>query len=101
MKVRKYTGARFDFRLTIIKPAASGLTMSVAVFGVHRLLNVLFGSIIDSTNMANALATALAILTGVVVYVFMLFATRAITSEELKLMPKGDKLIRIFARFKK
>ena len=101
MAVRKYTGARFDFRLTIVKPGISGLTMSVAVFGVHQLLNVLFNSIIDSTNMANALATALAILTGVVVYVFMLFATRAITSEELKLMPKGDKLIRIFARFKK
>ncbi len=101
MAVRRYTGARFDFRLTLIKPAISGLVMSGAVFGVHRLLVLLLGNSMSSSNMANALATALAIVTGVFVYGIMLVATKAITSEELKLLPKGDKLIRIFTRFKK
>ncbi len=101
MAVRKYTGVRFDFRLTVIKPMISGLVMSVVVYGSYRLFHMFLGSVMDSANMANALATALAILIGVFVYISMLFQTKAITSEELKLLPKGDKLIRIFTRFKK
>jgi stage V sporulation protein B len=101
MAVSKYTGARFDLRLTIIKPMISGLIMSGFVFGTHRLVYMVLGNIIGSVNKANALATALAILVGVVVYCVMLFTTRAITSEELKLLPKGDKWIRLFDRFKK
>ncbi|MGI6734127.1 MAG: putative polysaccharide biosynthesis protein [Anaerovoracaceae bacterium] len=99
--VSKYTGARFDLRLTIIKPLISGLVMSGFVFGTHRLVYIVLGNIMSSINKANALATALAILVGAVVYCVMLFKTKAITSEELKLLPKGDKWIRLFDRFKK
>jgi stage V sporulation protein B len=75
--------------------------MSGFVFGTHRLVYIVLGNIMSSINKANALATALAILVGAVVYCVMLFKTKAITSEELKLLPKGDKWIRLFDRFKK
>ena len=99
--VSKYTGTRFDLRLTIIKPLVSGLVMSGFVFAAHRVVYMVLGNVTDSVNKANALATVLAILVGVLVYFVMLLKTRTITSEELKLLPKGDKWIRLFDRFKK
>ncbi len=101
MAVRKYTGARFDMNVTVVKPLISGLAMAASVYGSYRLLSVVAGGILDSANMANALATAISIVIGCLVYTVMLIATDAITSEELKLLPKGDKFIRMFARFKK
>lgn len=99
--VRRYTGVGFDPGLTVIKPMAAGLTMSIVVYAVQRLFYIVLSNNTDSINMANALATAVSILIGAMVYIFMLIATKAITSEELKLLPKGEKLIRIFSRFKK
>jgi stage V sporulation protein B len=87
--------------LTIIKPLISGLVMSAFVFATHRVVYIVLGNIMDSINKANALATLLAILVGVLVYFVMLLKTRTITSEELKLLPKEDKWIRLFDRFKK
>ncbi|MDI9493017.1 MAG: polysaccharide biosynthesis protein [Bacillota bacterium] len=101
LAVTKYTGTRFDLRLTIIKPLISGLVMSAFVFATHRVVYIVLGNIMDSINKANALATLLAILVGVLVYFVMLLKTRTITSEELKLLPKEDKWIRLFDRFKK
>jgi stage V sporulation protein B len=99
--VRRYTGVGFDPGLTVIKPMAAGLTMSIVVYAVQRLLYIVLSNNTDSINMANALATAVSILIGAMVYIFMLIATKAITSEELKLLPKGERFIRVFSRFKK
>ncbi|MGI6727323.1 MAG: putative polysaccharide biosynthesis protein [Anaerovoracaceae bacterium] len=101
LAVRKYTGTRFDLGITVAKPLIAGIVMSICVFFIHRLTYGILGRILESDNFSNALATAFAILLGVLVYLFMLIRTRAISSEELKLLPKGDKLIRIFSRYKK
>lgn len=101
LAVRKYTGARFDLKLTVAKPLISGIVMGIFVFLFHSFVYGLLGRIIESYNMSNALATAGAIVFGALIYVIMLFVTRAISSEELRLLPKGEKLIRIYARFRK
>lgn len=92
MAVKKYTGARFDTMLTFIKPVTSALVMSGCVWGCYRLLYGFLG---------NGLSTIISILLGAVVYGVMLFATKAITSEELKLLPKGNKLIHVLNRVKR
>lgn len=99
--VKRYTGAVIDRRMTIYKPLAAGLVMSLCVYGAHFLLYRIAAGILSSANLANALAAAIAIFLGALVYGAMLIATRAISSEELKLFPKGEKLIRIFSRYKK
>lgn len=101
MAVRKYTGARFDFNITVVKPLISGLVMSLAVYGSYKIMAVVFGRTIESVNMANALATGLSILLGGVVYILMLFVTRAITKKEVEFLPKGDRIIKVFERLKK
>jgi stage V sporulation protein B len=101
LAVRKYTGARFDMKLTVAKPLTAAMVMSACVYIVYRFSYAILGTILESTNLANAISTAGSIVLGALVYGFVLISIRAITSEELKLLPKGEKLIRIFARFKK
>lgn len=92
MAVKKYTGAKFDFILTYIKPVIATLVMAgIAVF-VHR---VLFGI------TGNALATMIAICVAGSVYCVMIFATKSIKREEIVNLPKGNTLIKFFDKFKK
>ena len=42
----------------------------------------------------------IAILAAVVVYAFLIFAIRAITAEDVKLLPKGQKIYSVLRRFR-
>ena len=90
--VKKYTGVKFDLMLTYVKPIASALTMSAAVWVTYRIC---FGF------LGNALSAVIAVLVGVVVYSAMLFVTKAIREDELKVLPKGGKLIKIINKIKR
>lgn len=92
LAVKKYTGAKFDAKLTFIKPVAAGVVMSAAVWVSYRIFYGFLG---------NTLSTALSILIGAAVYALMLFVTKAITNEEIKLLPKGNKLIRVLNKLKR
>lgn len=91
--VCKYTGTHFDFMATAVKPFISSAVMGVCTWGCYYLLYMLF----DGSRMA----TVLAILFAVIVYVIMIFATKTITKAEVEKMPKGDKLVRILDKFMK
>ncbi|MDD4582910.1 MAG: polysaccharide biosynthesis protein [Eubacteriales bacterium] len=101
LAVRNYIGTGFDLKLTIIKPLIAVLVMSGCVYLSHRLHYEVLGKLMESDTISNALATIISISLGALVYGFMLITTKAISSEELKLLPKGEKLIRIFSRYKK
>lgn len=90
--VKRYTGVKFDFMLTYVKPVASALVMSAAVWISYRILLGFFG---------NALSTMLAVMIGAAVYCAMLFATKSIKKEELKSLPKGGKILNLMNKFKK
>lgn len=92
MAVKKYTGARFDFTLTYVKPVISTLFMAGAAVVVHRIL---FGIV------GNALATMIAVCVAGAVYCVMLFITKSIKREEIVNLPKGKTLLKIVDRFKK
>ena len=92
MAVKKYTGVKFDIMLTYIKPITSALVMSAAVWISYRIFFGFFG---------NALSTVFAVLIGVTVYGVMLFVTKSIKKEELKVLPKGGKLLNIINKIKR
>jgi stage V sporulation protein B len=83
--VRKHTKTSIDVGLTFFKPLLSASVMGVAVWVIHRMA---VGS------MGNSLATLLSITAGVAVYFSMILATKAVTMEEIGMMPKGDRLVR-------
>ncbi len=90
--VKKYTGVAFDLQMTLVKPLLSAGVMSLSVVVVHRTVSAFAGS---------SLATLLSVAVGVAVYFYMVLATGAVTVEELSALPQGDKLARLFGRWKK
>ncbi|MEL7657177.1 MAG: polysaccharide biosynthesis C-terminal domain-containing protein, partial [Bacillota bacterium] len=90
--VKKYTGVKFDIMLTYVKPITSALVMSAAVWVSYRIFFGFFG---------NALSTVIAVLIGVIAYCAMLFVTKSIKKEELKVLPKGGKLLNIINKIKR
>ncbi len=84
-----------------LKPGISAAVMGLAAWAVYGLaekvlLNTgLLSTGTDLTGTGNALATVAAIGVGVVIYFALILLTRAISRDDLSLMPKGDKIARL------
>lgn len=91
--VTKYTGTKFDYVATIVKPFISSAVMGICTWGSYHLLY----SLMDGSRIA----TLLAIVIAVIVYAIMIFVTKTVTKEEISRMPKGDKIVRILDKFMK
>ncbi len=87
--VMKYTGTRVDPVLSFAKPLTSSLIMGASVYGVYSLV---------SLKLGNALSTLVSIGCGVIVYVLMIFALKAISAEEIEGLPKGKTLLRLLRK---
>ncbi len=88
--VRLYSGISISVKDVFLKPFLSALGMAI----VARL-SFVFGSNI----IGEKLATIGAILVGGIVYIILLIVTGSITSTDLKLMPKGDKIAEKIEKF--
>ena len=86
------------------KPAAASAVMGGAAWAVYGLLSrVLTAEQVNEagetirvvSRMGNALGIFLAIAVAGVVYLVLVIALRAISRDDLALMPKGDKLARL------
>ncbi len=71
-----------------LKPLLASLVMGVGAWATYGLLSGPIG-------LGNSVSTMGAIAVGGVVYVVLVLALRAISKDELALMPKGDKIARI------
>lgn len=71
----------------LLRNGASAAVMGLAAWIVWSLLHAAMGSAL--------IPFAAAVLTGVVVYVVMVIVLRAITLEDMKLIPKGEKVAKL------
>ena len=87
-----------------VKPAVASAVMGGAAWAVYGLLSrILSSEQVDQagqtvravSRMGNALGIFLAIAVAGVVYLVLVIALRAISRDDLALMPKGDKLARL------
>ena len=90
------------------KPLAASALMGLGAWAVHGLMSKLFEAtgifmsadpvtheVLGLSRAGNAAATLLAILVAVVIYGVLVIALRAITKDDLMLMPKGEKIARM------
>ena len=89
--VKKLTGTKFDFSLSVWKPVFSGIIMGIAVLAVYYICRNVVG---------NSLSTLLSVAAGAAVYGIMLLKSRAIEAHEIKLLPKGEKLAKLLVKLK-
>lgn len=80
------------------RPGASVVVMGVAAWAVWNLLHGFLGNMtteIMGRPLGILIPFAAAVMTGVIVYLVMIIALRAITLEDMKLIPKGEKIAKL------
>ena len=92
-----YLGVRGRPKLKKIalKPAICTAVMGVAAWAVYGLASKLLTKVVGTGRMGIAVCMILAIGVAVVVYGVLIVFTGAITKEDVKLLPKGDKIVRL------
>ncbi|MEG2199927.1 MAG: polysaccharide biosynthesis C-terminal domain-containing protein, partial [Anaerovorax sp.] len=91
MAVKRYTNTKFDLKLSVLKPVISGAVMCVCVLAAYYAFVGIIG---------NSLAAVIAICVGGLVYGMMLLKTKSIETNEIKLLPKGDKIIKLLEKLR-
>jgi len=88
--IKKHIGFVPDFGKILVRPFASAVVCALAAMGGYWFFRQFFGR----------LAVVFAILFAAVVYFFVIFLFRAITREDVLLLPKGEKLCRLLGKMK-
>lgn len=86
----KHSKIRPNFFATTIKPLIGAVCSSVTAF----LTNMLLLSLIP-----QRLSTIFAIVTAVIVYIFVLLLLRTFTATEIKFLPKGEKIAKVLEKW--
>ena len=91
--VVKKTGVMPSVSRVFVRPLLAAVICAASALGVHLLFtNVL--------NMSGRLVTLIAIFAAVLVYALLVFAIRAITADDIRLLPKGEKILSVLAKIK-
>lgn len=77
------------------KPTLSAAIMGLAVWACYGLSSSILSTPQGLSNSGNALATLISVGVGGVVYLVLVVVLQAISPEDLKFMPKGDKIARL------
>ena len=90
-QLKKVSGIKLEIMDFVLKPMfTAALTLASSVF-VYKLLDNNFPVII---TLGSAIATA-----GIV-YIISIFAVKAVRKEDILLLPKGNKLVKILEKYK-
>ncbi len=87
--VAKHIGFVPKFGRVFIRPLIASLICAAAAFGSFKLIEMFIPA---------KIAVLLAILVAVLVYAVTVFLTRAITEDEIKMLPKGQKIANKLSR---
>lgn len=87
----KITGIQFRFVGLFWKPLVGGLLCAGAAYGVYGLLSHFIAS--------NSLKTLLAIGVAGIVYLLAVLLLRAITEDDVRMLPKGEKFAKLLAKY--
>lgn len=86
----KHSGIMPDFVSTVIKPLISAILCAVTAF---------FTFILFKGMMPMIAATALSVVCSGIVYITFLLILKTFTSNELKYLPKGEKIVTILEKY--
>ena len=93
--IMKRVKERPKFLSVFTKPLLCAAVMAAAAFLTYEAVRRVGAGIIGTGRMAVAAYLAAAIIIGVIVYIILIIVTRTITKEDMMLVPKGEKLVKI------
>lgn len=94
--IRKSLGIKLNILVHIVKPFFASAIMGGAVFIVYYVFGILLG-LSKRGYIINSSITAIAVILGMLIYMFGLTITRGITKEDLNGMPR--KIVRFIPKF--
>ena len=83
---------RPKFRILFAKPLLCTILMAVSAFGAYGLIYRFGSALIGTSRAAMSVFLGLSIMIAVFVYGVLVIVTRTVTREDMKLLPKGEKL---------
>ncbi len=89
LSIRRYIYYQQEIRKTFIVPFLASIVMAFAAYAIWYVLHFVFG---------NSVATIIAILLAMVIYLVSLVAFRGLTAPEMRKLPKGEVLVSIFKK---
>ncbi len=82
------------FKITF-RPLVCALLMGGAAWGVYGLSEKYLLPLLGGGRLAGIICLALAVIIAVLVYAVLIIALRAVTKEDILLLPKGNKLAKL------
>lgn len=92
----KYVKIKFDFGKMFLRPLISGVICAVSALGVYTLLSGFLGS----SSLMTLVSTFAGIGVAAIIYVVLIFKLKAITADDLALIPKGQKIASILKKIR-
>ena len=80
----RFSGVKLNFFTTTVKPLIGAVASSVTAFFVNMLCM--------GCKLPQRLSTVIAIVAAAVVYLALLLILRTFSAQEVKILPKGDKI---------
>ena len=90
--IRKALGENPNLGKVLVRPLLCSVLMGASAYGVYSLCSHLIGT---TGTLKMLVSMALAVAAGVVIYVAAVVRSKAITNEDMKLIPGGEKLGRL------
>ena len=87
----KETKIKFDLISVLIKPLLASIICAVSAYVSYGLM---------SRILQDKLSTVLAVIIAAVIYLVSLFLLRALTPSDIKMMPKGEKIVKTLEKLK-
>lgn len=102
--LKKETGLKFNMSVTFIKPAFCAVLSGIAGFAVNGILEKFLPEegltgILSFLNVNN-ISVAAAGVTMVIVYAVSLFAARALSKDDIIMLPKGEKIAKVLEKYR-
>lgn len=95
----RITHVRMNFVSVFFKPLICTIICAASAWGSNRLFLRLLPSFGEGRVSSDSLACVLAILAAVIVYVIALLLTRSIAADDVKMLPKGEKICKTLEKF--
>ena len=87
--IKRSLGYRQEVYKTFFIPIVASAIMAFAVFGIYSLFNLFAGVTVS---------TVIAVITGALLYGFVMIVFKGITPDEIAMLPKGKTLLRLLRR---
>ena len=93
--IRTRVKDRPRLRKVFLRPLLCSMAMAAASFGAYTLFHFIGAGILGTGQLAVSVFLVLAIIVGISVYGVLIVVTRTVTLDDMRLVPRGEKLAKL------